>query len=357
MKPTAIKVLKTMVFIPAVVLLLCASGCEDGVDSYIKEQMEDRQIPGIALTIIENGKRIKSAAYGYANLEWMRSMTEETVFEIGSITKQFTAAGILLLEQDGKLSVEDKISKYMHDTPASWSDVRIRHLLSHTSGIVSYTGMKGFELTQHLTQERFIEKLGQYPLEFQPEGLYKYSNSGYNLLGFIIENVSSQSYWDFMQQRIFDPLGMMSTRNREPGMIIRHRASGYEKGEGGPKNRDYDITDVFSAGALVSTLDDMAKWDAALDGTAILSQASKDKMWTETKLRDGTLRPYGFGWRIETLDGHKNIGHRGSTSGFSASIQRFPDDGLTVILFANSGGSDTGTILAKNIAKIYLKNR
>jgi CubicO group peptidase (beta-lactamase class C family) len=338
-----------------VATLICAvfSAHADQVDEYVKAQMEQHRIPGIALRIIQDGKVTKTATYGFANLELNVPVKPETVFEVGSITKQFTAAGILLLAQDGKLSVEDRISKHLKNTPAAWTNITIRHLLSHTSGIKSYTGLNGFEFTRHLTQEQFIRSIGAHPLEFQPGESWKYCNTGFNLLGFIIENVSGKSYWEFMNERVFRPLEMTATRDRRPSAIIPNRASGYEQTNHIWINRDYDITDVFSAGALVSNIEDLTKWNAALDRDAILNASSKEHMWTPVKLNNGKPTKYGYGWFIDTFEGHRNIYHGGATSGFSASIQRFPDDKLVVILLSNTD-EQIATTLAKHVATFYL---
>ncbi len=261
----------------------------DAVDDLVRDQMNRHPIPGLALEIIQNGKPTKIAGYGLANLEWSTPATPETVFEIGSITKQFTAAAILLLAQEGKLSVDDRISKYIKDMPESWTNITLRHLLTHTSGIKNYTTLDGFELTRHLTQAQFVRKMGGYPLDFAPGEKWSYCNSGFNLLGFVIENVSGEDYWRFMRERIFGPLGMSSTTNRDPSGIIRLRASGYEtNGAGHYVNRDYDLTDVFSAGAIVSTVGDLARWNAALDSEQLLTEASKEAMWTPVRLNDGS---------------------------------------------------------------------
>ncbi len=324
----------------------------DRVDDYIKGEMNQRRIPGVALTIIQNGQAIKTAAYGLANLELSAPVKPETVFEIGSVTKQFTAAGILLLAQDGKLLVADKISQHLQNVPEAWTNITIRHLLTHTSGIKSYTGLDGFQLTKHLTQPQFIKAIGRQPLEFKPGESWKYSNTGFSLLGYIIENASGKNYWGFMSDRIFQPLGMQATTNRLPGLIIPNRASGYEQTNHVFINRDYDLTEVFSAGAIASTVGDLAKWNAALEGEAILNAASKEQMWTLAKLNDGKPTKYGFGWFLDTVDGHKNIGHGGSTSGFSATIQRFPDDKLAIIILTNTD-EQIATTLAKKIATFY----
>jgi len=324
----------------------------DRVDDYLRGEMERHQIPGVALSIIQRGQTVKTAAYGLANVELNVPVTTETVFEIGSITKQFTAAGILLLQQEGKLSVDDKIGKYLKNMPPAWTNITLRHLRTHTSGLKSYTVLSGFELTRHLSQDQFIRAIAAQPPEFPPGLAWKYCNTGFNLLGFIIQNVSGTNYWAFMSERIFRPLGMTHTMDRQPRRIITNRAAGYEQSNHILINRDYDLTDVFSAGAIVSTLGDLAKWNAALEGETLLSAQSKEQMWTPVRLNDGKTAKYGFGWFLDSVEDHKNIGHSGSTSGFSASIQRFPDDQLAIILLTNTD-EQIATTLARKLATFY----
>ena len=338
----------------AIWLFAVSAAFADKVDKLVKEEMEKHEIPGLALVVIKNGKQVKVGGYGLANLETKAPVTKDTVFEIGSVTKQFTAAGIMLLVQDGKLSVDDRISQHLKNTPAIWKNITVRHLLTHTSGIKTYTGLDGFEFSKHLTQEQFIEKIGALSLDSQPGEKYAYCNTGFNLLGFIIENISGKDYWTYMGERIFGPLGMSATTNRDPSIIVSGRADGYERTKGGRWiNRDYDLTDIFSAGAILSTVVDMAKWDAALNTDSILTSASKEAMWTATKLNNGSLKQYGFAWHLEPQDGHTKIAHTGSTSGFTASCGRFPDDKLTVILLCNSGENEMANTVAKKIAPLY----
>ncbi len=324
----------------------------DRVDDYIRAQMAEHRIPGVAVNVIQNGLNVKGAAYGLADLEQNMPVTTNTAFEIGSITKQFTTAGILLLQQEGKLSVDDKIGKFLNPVPDSWTNITIKHLLSHTSGIRNYTGLTGFELTRHLTQKQFLNEIVKQPLDFQPGESWKYCNTGFNLLGFIVENVSGTNYWPYMEQKVFRRLGMGATTDRRPSRIIPNRAHGYEQSNHAWINRDYDLTDVFSAGAIVSTVGDLAKWNAALDREDLLDETSKEQMWTPAKLHNGKASKYGFGWFIDTVEKHKNIGHGGSTSGFSASIQRFPDDKLAVIILTNTD-EQIATTMAKKIATFY----
>ena len=324
----------------------------DSVDDYIHAEMKNHRIPGVSLMVIQTNQPVKRGFYGLANVELNVPVTAETAFEIGSITKQFTAAAILLLAQEGRLSVDDRISRHLKQTPESWQNITVRHLLTHTSGLKSFTGLDGFELRRHLTQEQFLKAISAYPLEFKPGEAWKYCNTGYNLLGFIIENVCGASYWDFLNQRILQPLGMSSTTNRLPANIIPNRAAGYEQTNHIWLNRDYDLTDVFSAGAILSTIGDLAKWNFSLDAETLLAVRSKEQMWTPARLSDGTSTNYGFGWHIDQLEGHANIGHSGSTSGFSASLQRFPDDRLAVIILTNTD-EQIATTLARRIATLY----
>lgn len=329
--------------------------CADQVDDFIREEMARRHIPAVVVKIVQSGCDVKTVAYGFANLELGVPATTNSVFEIGSVTKQFTASCILLLQQNGKLSVGDLIAKHLPNIPEAWSNVTIRHLLAHTSGVKSYTGLDGFALTRRLSQGQFIAAIGARPLEFQPGESWKYSNTGYSLLGYIVENVSGENYWEFLRERILAPLGMNATADRDPGAIITNRVSGYEQTNRLHINRDYDVTDVFSAGAMVSTVGDLAKWNGALGTETLLSATSKTAAWTPQKLNNGKPTTYGFGWYVDAVNGHNYVGHGGQTSGFSASVQRFPDDQLFVIVLTNTDES-VATTLARGVAGFYFKD-
>jgi CubicO group peptidase (beta-lactamase class C family) len=326
----------------------------DPIDDYLQDEMQQHRIPGAALSILSQGQTVKCAAYGLANIEHQVPTKTNSAFEIGSVTKQFTAAAILMLSEKGSLTLDDSITKHLPNSPMTWSNITVRHLLTHTSGIKSYTGLPGYELTRHLTQTQFLAQIGKQPLEFAPGSTWKYSNTGYSLLGYIIENLSGSSYWDFLYTRIFAPLSMNSTTNRLPSLIIPNRVSGYEQVKNVWVNRDYDLTDVFAAGAIVSTVGDLSAWQRALDRPGLLNAESMRSMWTPFRLTTDKNTDYGFGWLIETFEGHKIIGHGGSTSGFSASCQRFADEKLTVILLTNTD-EQIATRLARKIGSLYLK--
>lgn len=347
--------MRRSVFVFLVILAWAGRALADKVDDAIRVDMQRHPIPGLALEFITNGQCAKRAGYGFANLEWQTPVTPRTVFEIGSVTKQFTAAAILLLVQDGKLSLDDHVAQYLKNTPPSWKDITLRQLLTHTSGLKNYTALGGFDLSQHLTQAQFIKRLGAYPLDFRPGEKWSYCNSGFSLAGYVIENVSGINYWQFMRNRIFEPLGMTNTTNRNPRQVLLFRAAGYETDKSGRFiNRESELTDIFSAGAIVSTADDLAIWNASLDSQKLLTAASEKEMWSPVKLNDGKTHEYGLGWYLEPLQGHENIGHSGTTAGFSASIQRFPKDGLTVIVLTNSGEEGIATKVAKEIALLWL---
>jgi CubicO group peptidase (beta-lactamase class C family) len=345
------------------VILLAWAAQADEVDDLITSQMQAHHVPGVACVVWKDGQIVKTFYGGQANLEWNTPVGPDTVFEIGSISKQFAAASILLLAEQGKLSVDDNISKYLTNTPPAWANIKIRHLLSHTSGIHSYDDMDGFELRQHLTQSKFISQLARHPMDFQPGEKWKYCNAGYSLLGYIVENVTGEDYLAFLKEHIFMPLGMTNSAFRDPVNVIPHRAAGYAYDHGKYENRDYDITDLFSAGTIVSTVSDLTKWDEMLLNGGLLSESSKKLWWTPARLNDGRpvpvspdgSRTYGFGWFLETLAGHKNFGHGGITSGFSASNQLYPDDHLFIIILSNTDEGGFAVQLAQKIAPNFFK--
>lgn len=337
-----------------IVLAFVSVSLADAVDDRVTAIMTERHIPGAAVAVVKGGKVVKIKGYGVATLEFGVPVTTETVFEIGSVSKQMTAAGIMLLVQDGKVSLDERISKYLPNTPVAWSDVTVRHLLTHSSGVKSYTSLGGFSLSERMTIDDFIKKLSTQPLEFIPGEKNIYSNSGFNLLAYIIETQSGKKYIDFMRERIFIPLGMTKTKDRDPKNIISLRANGYEWRDGSYSGRDGDLTDLMGAGSIVSTITDMTKWEAALRGDKFLNAQSKKEMWTPYIFNNGKPSLYGFGWRISDVRKHKLIGHTGQTAGFGAAIFRYVDDDTTVIALTNLGESGMGSLIASNVVKNYV---
>lgn len=326
----------------------------DALDDRIRSIMADRHIPGAAVAVVQNGKIVRMKGYGVATLEFNVPVTTQTVFEIGSVSKQMTAAGIMLLVQDGKVMLDEKISKYLPNTPEAWSSVTVRHLLTHTSGVKSYSSLDGFSLSERMTINDFIKKLSPHPLEFAPGEKNIYSNSGFNLLAYIIETQSGKKYMDFMRERIFIPLGMTKTGDRDPQFVIPLRANGYEWRQDRYTGRDGNLTDLMGAGSIVSTINDMTKWEAALRGEKLLNAQSKKEIWTQFTFNNGKQSPYGLGWRISDVRGNALIAHSGQTAGFGAAIHRYTASDVTVIALTNLGEIGMGTLIATSAAKHYI---
>lgn len=348
----------TRVYLALFFAFLCAfSARADEVDRFVRMVMAERSVPGVGVAVVKNGKVVKKQGYGVASVEFNAPVTPDTVFEIGSISKQMTGAAIMLLVEDGRIKLDEKISAYLPGTPEAWKNVTVRNLLTHTSGIKSYTAIGvGFELSKRLKRDDFIKALASYPLDFETGARYSYSNSGYNLLGFIIEAASGKSYWDFMQARIFQKLGMTHTFDRDPKYVIKNRATGYELENGQLIGRDYELTDIFSAGAVVSTVEDLIKWDAAWRSDTLLKKESKAEAWKAFVLTGGKPNLYGFGWNVADFRGHRLIAHSGSTAGFNAQFSRFIDDDLSVIVLTNLGDAGYAGAIARGIAKIYIND-
>ena len=319
-----------------VLLLLCTPARADEVNSYLESRMRQLHIPGLAVAVVRDGKVVKSKGYGLANVELAVPVTEETVFEIGSITKQFTAAAVMMLVEEGRIALDDPIGKHLSGVPEAWSAVTVRHLLTHSSGIQNYLDVPGLmDATIGISHDEiaklFFEKL---QLEFPPGETWSYSNSAYLLLGNIVEKASGKTYWEFLDERIFKPFGMRASRSSEPRAIVPRRAAGYEWRGDHLENRPAVTENAYAAGSIVSTVQDLAKWDAALTAGKV---PRLDLMWAPNEARGRAIAPfnYGFGWFVDTWHGRRLISHAGGTPGFSSLLYRFMDDRLTVIVLTN----------------------
>jgi D-alanyl-D-alanine carboxypeptidase len=327
------------------------------VDEFVEKEREKRHIPGLSVAVVQNGQLALAKGYGQANVELEVSASADTVYQIGSITKQFTATAIMQLAEEGKLSIDDPISKYLANAPESWKDVTVKHLLNHTSGIKSYTNIGDNMAKSRLERSKddIVGTVRDLPLEFAPGDKWSYNNSGFFLLGMIIEKVTGQSYSDVLNERIFKPLEMDATSVNELSAIVPRRATGYTWG-GKLQNAEHaSMSWPFAAGAIVSTVNDLAKWDAALYSEKVLKSSILEQMWTKTKLNNGQESDYGFGWGVGDYRGHRLISHGGGIPGFTTNIARFVNDKLTVIVLTNlsSPGANPASI-ANGIAGIYL---
>jgi D-alanyl-D-alanine carboxypeptidase len=332
----------------ALTLIFCASvpAGGDEVDSYIETQMRHLHIPAISLAVVRGGRVVKTKGYGLANIEAGSAATPTTVYEIGSVTKQFTAAAVMMLVEEGKIGLDEKITKYIPGAPQAWDRITIRHLLSHTSGIRNHVAVPGYlnifktNLSFETTPARaeLLREFFKLPMEFEPGQTWAYDNTGYYLLGLVIEQASGKSDYQFLDERIFKPLGMNATRSTDPRPVVPNRASGYEWVGDKYENRPVLLPAIaFSAGTIISTVEDMAKWDAALYGEGLLKRTSLEQMWTPARTNDGASASfdYGFGWFVDSYHGRRLVLHTGGTPGFSSAFYRFTDEKLTIILMSN----------------------
>lgn len=329
-------------------------------DEYLQAEMKKRRIPGLALAVVKNGAVVKLQGYGLANLEHAVPVTPDTMFDLASVTKQFTATAIMRLCEQGKLKLDDPISKYLTSAPPKWKGITIRHLLTHTSGMVSLA--EGFaDLYDKLdtsTAEAF-RSVAKDPLSFAPGEKHQYSDAGYFLLGMIIEQASGQRYHQFLRAQFFKPLGMTATSILDQWAVVKHRAAGYTLRDGELINiRRIWQDELASHYGALSTVRDLAKWDIALAAGTVVSEASLQAMWTPAQLNHGRSYPYGFGWEIERMGDRRVITHSGMSG---TEYTRLPDDRLTIIILTNLGSRGLDAVnawgLTKGGARRYLAGR
>jgi CubicO group peptidase (beta-lactamase class C family) len=339
--------LLTLLF-TAMARLAAADRVSDFVNAYLKRN----HIPGCAVMVRHDGKLVLCGGYGIANVEQGARVTPRTVFQSGSIGKQFTAMAIMMLIEEEKLALEDPISKYL-DVPKTWSAIRVRHLLTHTSGLGDYP--ESFSLQRDYTEDELLKMITAQPIAFAPGEKWSYSNLGYVTLGILVHKVSGEFWGDFLRQRVFAPLGMTHTSVISETDIIPNRAGGYVLKNDTLKNQQWVSPTVNKTadGSLYFTVEDLAKWDEALRTRKLISRTGYEQMWMPVRLNNGTTAPYGFGWRITNDSGHQVLEHGGAWQGFASYIVRYPDDQLTVAVLCNRAGS-SASYIAKRIAGLYL---
>jgi CubicO group peptidase (beta-lactamase class C family) len=303
---------------------------------------------------MKDGAVLLRKGYGLADLEQGIAIEPDMVFRIGSVTKQFTAAAILLLEQEGKLSVKDDLRRHLPDYPTSGRVITIEHLLTHTSGIRSYTDMEDFgeHARDDMSVDEVIALFKDEPLGFEPGEKYAYNNSGYFLLGAIIEKASGKSYETFLRERIFEPLEMSRTYYGSASRITPKRAQGYDGVNAEFQNAEYlSMTLPYAAGSLLSTVDDLAKWDRALYGTQLLSGPSIEKWWKPFPLASGESTHYGYGWSISSYENRTVAGHGGGINGFTCHLLRIPEDRVFVAVLTNRNDEKSNpSLVARKLA-------
>jgi len=346
------------------------SSFQQEIDAFIEKNMKELHIPSLSYAVMQNGEYISSGVYGLAEVELNAPANEHTLFNVGSVGKTFTATAIMLLEEDGKLSIKDPIGKHLEGIPDSWDNITIEHLLNHTSGIKDYVDDNGgytllpnIDRAVELTPEQYIQMCTSNPLNFPTGTKWAYSNSNYALLGFIIRKHIDTSMDEFMRKRVFEPAGMTDTRYESAKELRANRAKGYHKDSTGVINGDL-ISDFYSTigdcGILTSGKD-LAKWGPALASGKVVSKGQLDKMWTKHQLNDGKIsqediRPYGLGWVVDDVLGSPVYGHDGSfRKGYLGFYRYYPEHDLSIAIMMNQW-SDMGKsfLLFGSLAESFL---
>jgi CubicO group peptidase (beta-lactamase class C family) len=335
-----------------------AAQTPDAVDEYIRSEMAKQHIPGLALLVSRGGQPLREQGYGLANVELQVPVKPETIFQSGSVGKQFAATAVMMLVEEGKMGLEDPLTKYFPDAPATWKQVTVRELLSHTAGFTDYP--KDFDMRKDYTEAELLKIVEGIPLAYPPGTSWDYSNLGYLTLGIVIHKVTGEFYGDFLQESIFRPLGMSTTRIISEADIVPNRSSGYRLVKGELKNQEWvsPTLNTTADGSLYFSIVDLAKWDAALYTEKLLKRSSLEQMWTVAKLSNGQPDSghYGFGWSIETKHGHHVVEHQGAWQGFKTTISRYVDDKLTVVVLANLDGARE-LPLVDHVAEMYLSGK
>ena len=332
-----------------------ASPAADDVANYVRSEMQRQHIPGLSLLVRQRGKIVRAEGYGFSNVELQVPVKPETLFQSGSMGKQFTSTAIMMLVEEGKVRLDDPLTRFFPDAPAAWKDVTVRELLSHTAGFGDYP--KSFDFRKDWTEAELLKLVESIPLAYPPGTKWEYSNLGYLTLGILIHQVTGEFYGDFLEKHIFKPLEMKTTRIISEADIVPNRSAGYRLVKGELKNQEWvsPMVNTTADGSLYFSILDLANWDAALYTEKLIKRSSLQEMWTPTKLKNGEPNKdgYGFGWFIEEQKGHRIISHDGSWQGFETAIVRYVDDELTVVALDNLADSKPGDI-AHHVAEMYL---
>ena len=323
----------------------------DSIQSFVRAEMARQHVPGVAIGVVHHGT-VSATGYGYANVEHHVPVTDETIFQSGSLGKMFTATAVMLMVEDGKFSLADTITKFFPDAPPSWRGITVRHLLTHTSGIPDYT-TSTFDYRKDYSEDELARFAYQQPLEFPAGARWNYSNTGYALLGFIVRRVSGRFYGDVLAERVFKPIGMTTARIIDEADIVPNRAAGYQLVNGELKNQDWVAPrlNTTADGSLYWSVRDLLAWNAAVERRAILKPDSWQQILSPVRLNSGRTYPYGMGWFLDERGGKPLQQHGGSWQGFRTQLSRFVGDDLTIIVLANLAQADPGRF-ADGIAAI-----
>ncbi len=332
------------------------------IDEYIEALMTNYSIPGLSVAVVRDGVPLLMKGYGLANVELSVPATEESVYEIASVSKTFTATATMMLVEENQISLDDSITNYLDNPPTAWQPVTLKHILSHQSGITNYTSIPEYWQTTRLdiSREEILALVSELPLMFSPGERWSYDNTGYYLLGFMLEKVSGKPYELLLRELIFEPMEMNATVMNEPAKIIHNRVAGYHLENNTLYNKEYySPSGTFSAGGWLSSVADIVKWESALWGEKILKQSTLEQMWTaHESVRGNEREKYGFtvglGWYLPNYPNRKVVCHNGGIKGFTTNMTRFIDDKVTVILFCNLDDIDRPDAIAKSIAERFI---
>jgi CubicO group peptidase (beta-lactamase class C family) len=322
------------------------------IDAFVRAEMERQHVPGVAIGVVKGGTVIKAQGYGFANLEHRVPVTPETIFESGSLGKQFTAAAVMLQVEDGRLSLSDPLTTFFPDAPPTWKAITVRHLLTHTSGLPDYvSGM--IDERRDYTEEELARFAFALSLEFPAGSRWNYSNTGYVLLGIIVHKVSGMFYGDVLATRVFQPTGMATTRVISEADIVPNRAAGYQLEQGEVKNQSWvsPTLNTTADGSLYFSVRDLLAWEAAVRARTVLKPASWHEVLQPVRLASGKTYPYGFGWGITERGGQPLHEHGGAWQGFQTQFSRFIGDDLSIVVLANLAQADPATF-ADGVAAI-----
>jgi D-alanyl-D-alanine carboxypeptidase len=328
------------------------------IDSVVAAAMKDGRVAGMAVAVVKGRDTLLFKGYGLADVEDSVPVRPHTVFRIGSVTKQFTSAAIMKLVEQGKLSLDDEMSKYLPDIPTRGRKILVRHLLNHTSGIPSYTDIGprwGRTIRLDLSHDSLLAIVKNDSLMFDPGANFYYNNTGYYILGVLIEKITGEKYGDYLAKTFFQPLGLRGTMYCDVRPIIRNRADGYDVAPNGQLvNTDYlSMNQPFAAGSLCSTIGDLVTWTRALESGRVVSRASYARMTAPEPLTSKRPMTYGYGLTVDTLGTHRVVSHGGGINGFAADLRHYPDDSLVIAVLSNTGSAPSGQVGAA-IARVVL---
>jgi CubicO group peptidase (beta-lactamase class C family) len=317
----------------------------DSIARYVESELARQHIPGASVAVLQGNRVVLARGFGLANVELHVPASDSTIYQSGSMGKQFTAALVEMLVGEGRVHLGDTITRWFPEGARVWNDITVRHLLTHTSGVAEYTDST-FDARKDYSEDDLVRLAAARPLDFRPGERWSYSNTGYLLLGALIRRVTGRFYGDLLRDSVFQPLQMHDSRVISEADIVPNRAAGYRLEDGQLKNQEWVAPSLNTTadGALYLTLRDLIKWAKALDEGRVPSRAALDTAWTPVRLADGATYPYGFAWYLNDQRGHPRISHTGSWQGFKTVIARYPEYGITVIVLANLAEARVGAI-------------